>query len=232
MKLIKFKEGYIIVDDYNTKEDYDSRITAKKLFYKDELNDIVSAEYSPASRVSRPLIAITDNIKYYLKKFLDNTIVNELALIDFQEVTNYTGEVNVGKLADDYVSNHHDEEVRRMYGHHFRSFIEGFKKCQEINSERKFTLEDMHRAYNKGSNTSRAEYENNVPANIKPMTFNDFIKLIKKEQTEWDIHIEMQEEKLGTLTINPNCWDEHDVEQTGKLKPVINEHGFVKTINR
>ena len=58
MKLIKLNDIYIIVDDYNTKEDYDSRITKGSVFYKDEFKDICLAEYPPASKVSRPVIAL------------------------------------------------------------------------------------------------------------------------------------------------------------------------------
>jgi hypothetical protein len=59
MKLIKLNDTglYIIVDDYNTKEAYDSRINKGSVFYKDEFKDIFVAEYSPASKVSRPVIA-------------------------------------------------------------------------------------------------------------------------------------------------------------------------------
>jgi hypothetical protein len=35
------------------------------------------------------------------------------------------------EVADNYVSNHSDSEVRRMYGHHCRSFIAGAKWQKE-----------------------------------------------------------------------------------------------------
>lgn len=44
---------------YNTLEDYDSNINKGDLFYKDETKDIVIAEYSPASKVSRKVLAST-----------------------------------------------------------------------------------------------------------------------------------------------------------------------------
>lgn len=34
------------------------------------------------------------------------------------------------KLAHDYVTNHDDSEVRRMYSHHYRSFIAGFNSSE------------------------------------------------------------------------------------------------------
>ena len=45
------------VDSYNLSEPYESRIKQGMPFYKDELNDILIAEYSPSSKVSRLVIA-------------------------------------------------------------------------------------------------------------------------------------------------------------------------------
>lgn len=35
--------------------------------------------------------------------------------------------------ADNYVSNHKDSEVRRMYGHHYRSYIAGYEEADQQN---------------------------------------------------------------------------------------------------
>lgn len=51
--------------------------------------------------------------------------------------------------ADKFVTNHKDEEVRRMYGHHFRSFVEGavweFERNVNNFEKMKEALEDVRR---------------------------------------------------------------------------------------
>src|SRR5690242_3291177 len=76
MKLIKLKDQYIIVDDYNITENYDSRIKKGMHFYKDDSKDIVVAEYSTASKVSRPIIASTE--KYNGLPLFSLKLVEEL----------------------------------------------------------------------------------------------------------------------------------------------------------
>jgi hypothetical protein len=60
--------------------------------------------------------------------------------------------------------------------------VYGYNQCQEDMADKKYTEEDMRRAYNKGNNTARAEYEKVVPEYIKPMEFEDFIKLLNNEK--------------------------------------------------
>lgn len=64
MNLLEFKQVIVgdnicVVDEKNTAENYDGRIKKGDHFYKSDLNDIVVAEYSPASNVSFPILAST-----------------------------------------------------------------------------------------------------------------------------------------------------------------------------
>jgi hypothetical protein len=43
----------------------------------------------------------------------------------------------IKKAADEYVTNHQDSEVRRMYGHHVRTFIDGANYSKDIPSQEK-----------------------------------------------------------------------------------------------
>ena len=57
---LKYSRGeYYLLADYNTKNDYDDTIKKGTVFYKDDVDDIIRAEYSPASKVSRRVIAST-----------------------------------------------------------------------------------------------------------------------------------------------------------------------------
>lgn len=54
---------HILIDSENMNEIYNSRIKKGMYFYNTLLNDICIAEYSPASKVSRKIIAIEDKLK-------------------------------------------------------------------------------------------------------------------------------------------------------------------------
>lgn len=122
----------------------------------------------------------------------------ELRKLDLHKIEIMLGKADVKKLANDYVSTHHDEEVRRMYGHHFRSFVAGFSKCQEINSEKKFTLQDMNMAYKCGYNTARADSGEMVISKLPPMIPDNFELILNK--TEWDVYVE-EIDSIDTIEI-------------------------------
>lgn len=50
-------EGYVITDSENKEEYYNSNIKAGDLFYNTDLKDVIIAEYSPSSKISRKIIA-------------------------------------------------------------------------------------------------------------------------------------------------------------------------------
>ena len=78
LEIIVVPKGMIVVDKYNEKESYDSRIKRGDWFYKNEFRDIVRAEYSPDSQVSRPILASTffidDNIPVVKEKLLEKVL--------------------------------------------------------------------------------------------------------------------------------------------------------------
>lgn len=52
-----------------------------------------------------------------------------------------TAEQKAKDAAHEYVTNHPDSEVRRMYGHHYRSFMDGYKHAETENTRLREALE-------------------------------------------------------------------------------------------
>lgn len=170
MKLVLSNYEYHLLDDYNTKEDYDSRIQQGTPFYKDVLKDVVIAVYPPASKVSRPLIASSQ---------MGFTI--EIPLLDKATIERVLkNNVNVHKLAEQYVSQFNvpsDKSAEKFYK-------AGYKQCLTDNADKKFTLADMEEIYSAGV------YHEGTKEG-----FNKAIQLLNKskEITEWDVEVEMEE---------------------------------------
>jgi hypothetical protein len=61
-----------------------------------------------------------------------------------------------------------------------KGYIKGYLQCQE-NIDNKYTQDDIRMAYNKGCNTTRCEYEKVVPEYIKPMSIEEFIQSLNKQ---------------------------------------------------
>lgn len=65
----------------------------------------------------------------------------------------------------------------------FKAYCQALSVFQALqdNSDNKYTENDMRMAYNKGCNTTMAEYEKVVPEHIKPMSFEKFIQSLNKK---------------------------------------------------
>lgn len=87
---LKYCRGeYYLLDHYNQNNDYDTRIKKGMLFYKDDSDDIIRAEYSPASKVSRPVIASTIPCENIIQNGMDKNIwfdISPLNLLDIKNI--------------------------------------------------------------------------------------------------------------------------------------------------
>ncbi|MBK7362670.1 MAG: hypothetical protein IPJ01_10280 [Micavibrio sp.] len=220
MKLIKLNNTglYIIVDDYNTKEAYDSRITKGTIFYKDELKDICVAEYSPASKVSRPVISCNNP---YSDAGIKNS--NGLPEIDTDELNDhlkhYT-EKNAEEVAlDKLVSILNKADVRKhtcINGMGYSQLERDIVKELKGDVEKRFTLEDMEKCFN----VAKTDLMCGNFEQYKKYLFWDEEK--NKVKTEWDIELEMvlvQPDKGGVTQFEPF------------YTPKLTNDGYVKIIN-
>lgn len=171
MKLVLSNYEYHLLGDYNTTEEYDSRIQKGTPFYKDEFKDVVVASYPPASKVSRPILASTN------KNF-----GTEIPLLDKAKVESMLkNSVDVDKLAEKYVSKFNvpsDKSAEKFYK-------AGYIQCSIDNSDRTFTLADMEEIYCAG-----VFHEGTKEG------FNKAIQLINKskEQLEFEVEVEVEVE--------------------------------------
>lgn len=227
MKLIKLNNTglYIIVDDYNTKEAYDGRITKGTIFYKDDIKDIYVAEYSPASKVSRPVIACNnpysdsgvkngnklleinnEELKYHLKNYkgIDKEILSGLCCYD---------ERNPDRVIDDEAIKDYKESISKGKCYCDNCFYGRTKLAEQIikNYDKKFTLEDMEKCF----------YDAKV--SLKFGSFEEYKKYISWDEdrrTEWDIEIEMEYQKT-----------ESGLRKTDlPMIPKKDEQGYIKII--
>ena len=171
MKLVKVGAEYHLLSDYNTEDAYDYRIAKGSLFYKDELKDIVVAEYAPASKVSRPVIASTN---------LD--FGTEIALLDKAKIKVLINKVDVHKLAENFVSKDGSFTKTHLnqttWGFAHNGFVAGYEKCLEINADKKWTDDDLMNFY---------KY-------VKTHTVQEsFTHIRSLKQTEWNVEVEMED---------------------------------------
>jgi hypothetical protein len=234
MKLIKLNNTglYIIVDDYNTKEAYDSRITKGSVFYKDELKDICVAEYSPASKVSRPVIASineysnlgiknsygiplinNEELNYHLEKYtsgIDSEILSKLCYYDTR---------NPDCIAEDDEIEEHKKSISKTGKCSCDNCFYGRTKLAEQiinNSDKKFTLDEINEIllceFNKTKHTGEKVYH----------FYTDLKEIFSKhkEKNEWSVEIEMEYQKT-----------ESGLRKTDlPMIPKKDEQGYIKII--
>lgn len=117
--------------------------------------------------------------------------LNDLPLLDRAQIETLLGKVDVKKYWEQY----RDERLKTMGNSHLwkkdnckRDFIDGFNTHAEINSDNKFTLDDIHEAFMQGS-TNRGLKEKGKEF----LTADDYCKL--KGQTEWNVEVDFYDEK-------------------------------------
>lgn len=157
MNLIEFKsvtigKSIVVMGEKNTNETYDSRIKKGDHFYKSDLNDIVLAEYSPASNVSFPVIASTSPLPN-----LPRLIIKDEAQRLAVEYYPMSGNVN-------------DEIKNAIIGVERAAFKHGRRTA-----DKEFTREDMIAAYELGCD-NRMKIERNEEYHP---TLNELIDSIK-----------------------------------------------------
>lgn len=77
----------------------------------------------------------------------------------------------------------------------FNGFIEGFLKALELNKDKQFTYDDMVMIYNLG----RDEKSKSQVMGKYYDTHKEWIEMITKKESEWDVEIEMRSKNIDEL---------------------------------
>ena len=170
-KLIKLKEGYIIVSNEEIENYYFNNHTKE-----------IYLEINP----KRLEVTNKELNKEIIFKIIASTFIPQLPNIDFNNLEEEFDIVDVPKLANkqfDEDTNKIPSPTPHWYDSQdiqFDSFIKGFNKCLSLNKDKLFTLEDLRIVFGLGA-------ANN--ANGKP-SFEDIIQSLQPK--EWDIEIETE----------------------------------------
>ncbi len=178
-KLIKLKEGYIIVS--NKKEKADS-ITK---WYYEEDNNIQCYQFCKKTLPK----------EYYLNEVIASTFIDELPDIDFNNLEEEFGIITVEELVlkefpiykkdiweEDGLA--YNEDIHKDYR---EGYIKGFNKCLELNKDKLYTEENLREAIAE----SWVTCEDNEDKETFTQVFNRIIQSLQPK-TEWDIEIELE----------------------------------------
>lgn len=195
-KLIKLTEGYIIVSDENKKEnDYVYHPGVSKKYTAVDITKKGNDRYTERNHIAQGIYKhIPTTNDWYLKerKIIASTFIPELPNIDFNNLEEEFGIVDVEKLAKE--ANGYLPYARDTKGVAFNEgFIEGFNKCLELNKDKLLTLDDI--------SNFRKILEDGVFSNMSCSSaiveFDKFIKSLQK--TERDIKIETEEKEISHI---------------------------------
>lgn len=168
-KLIKLEQGYIIVSDEKIKD-------GDTIIYP--IKTIIPVQYLGGDLIGTEL------------KVIASTFIPELPNINFNDLEEEFGIIDIEKLADKYLDS--DE---RLCNNSFNGFIEGFNKCLELNKNKLYTEEQMLDMFNAGRSFEIYQLAKNLESfkesKNPPLNEIDYLKSLKPK-TEWDIEVEME----------------------------------------
>lgn len=144
-------------------------------------------EMIPAPHDCNRIIATTNpelNREKYLSEGMksNDSFIPSISQSDIEYIISlYNGkdkEVDISQLAKDTFSTGIDD-----YGSARTCFVMGFKKCLELNADKKFTLEDMGNIMNLGMSL-RQDQLNGHTSKSGDEALNDYIQSLTKEQSK------------------------------------------------
>lgn len=224
-KLIKLKEGYIIVSDKEIKE-------------ADIHINLLTKEIERASKnLSKNFIGNSNfnfSVRKQYKKIIASNFIPELPNIDFNDLEEEFGIVCVEKLAKE--ANGYLPYARDTKGVAFNEgFIEGFNKCLELNKDKLYTAEQMKDAFESGENYGKtwSEFYNTDSvsrlAAERTENFNNFIQSLQPK-TEWDIEVEEYCSSEDCILFGCQKYEGCKHENLQKLKIIDNKIKITKIL--
>lgn len=201
-KLIKLKEGYIIVSNQKEVNGYFPKI----------LTNEYTIEQSSDS----------EDLDWYIKNggkiIIASDFIPELPNIDFNNLEKKFGIINVEKLAKTVFQEKTDKIpiptsfYMSSLWYYEQCFIEGFNKCLEFNKDKLYTEKDIKNAikwltknYSKVEDelahpleTNQVELPDNFFENVYEEALNRAIQSLQPK-TEWDIEVEKTENSIKII---------------------------------
>lgn len=185
-KLIKLKEGYIIVSDKEIKE-------------ADIHINLLTKEIERASKnLSKNFIGNSNfnfSVRKQYKKIIASNFIPELPNIDFNNLEEEFGIINVEKLALENaklpVNNHKQQDLNTeiwISGARQLGFKEGFNKCLELNKNKLYTEEDMKNCWKSAKTHQDSIRSKEYQINPKK-SYSEFIQSLQPK-TEFEVEVE------------------------------------------
>lgn len=202
-KLIKINtDHYIIVDDSEIKEG-DYFISDKIIHQAEEILDcdndgnkeIHSKNYCNPLKLCKKITHSTQPLEQYVnirtQEDRDNGILPSVLMVkqdvvtpfSLSEVKELIGEVDVEKKAEKFIGCEYEDIEDNIDQIGYDSFIIGYNQALEDNKEKKYTEEDLRKAYIDGHSLCRCVTDNYDEA---LESVEKYIQSLQPE-TEWDV---------------------------------------------
>lgn len=190
-KLIKLKEGYIIVfnEGSNTGDWTIFPNTTDGKIENFDNCQVVKAKYNYASNGVYNFKVIASTFIPELPNIDFNNLEEEFGIVDIEN--NYYKELEerreIAKNFQGQVAGKHPEHFSNQEIHHMvKGYLEGFNKCLQLNKDKLYTLYDMYTLLDECK--TNAMLSRNL--NFMESRGKSFIQSLQPK-TEWNIDIEM-----------------------------------------
>ena len=199
-KLIKLEQGYIIVSD-KTPTINDFALYSKYIRKVDNTFNQPGMDWNALNT----------------RKIIASTFISKLPNIDFNNLEEEFGIINVEKLAnisanEIWNDEHTLENEQRELNGHMLGYVEGFNKCSKLNKDKLYTEKDIKNAikwltknYSKVEDelahpleTNQVELPDNFFENVYEEALNRAIQSLQPK-TEWDVEVEKTENSIKII---------------------------------
>jgi hypothetical protein len=205
-KLIKLKEGYLIVSDEMIKENeyvYHSEVSQE--FTIVNLLKEGDERYSKGQHIAEGVYKHKPTTNTWYKKerkIIASTFIPELPNIDFNNLEEEFGIVDVEKLALEERPNINIKDISFELDNLRKVYAEGFNKCLELNKDKLYTEEQLLKAIEMARDITDGEYTfsgEDISGCAEISTYgwenkyndNDIVRSLQSK-IEWNIEIEME----------------------------------------
>lgn len=230
-KLIKLNSEYYLVSDIEPK-DRNPCMTFHKETKLPMIDDYYQGDAN--SYVHKPMSIVASTKRIVRMK--------ELLLMDKKQIEESLCKIDVEALAEEEsegrypVLTHSAPELSPYKGSKitFKHGVWfGYAQALKDNSDKKFTLQDIKKAYIQGGFDSNSMAKR-LHKDIKSyLSAEEYLESLNKEQTEWDVEVEMEKDNYvvsGGLIPDGEIGGK-GLETHWSYKPKVNQEGYINILN-